>query len=197
MNQRSNQLVVLLSSIGSLILVNVLAMDHFVRFDLTRGDQFTLSQASTATMQSLEDPVRVTAYFSSDLPPQFAAHQRYVRDLLEEYYAASGGMLGFEFVDPRAEESEADREMRKDVGRDIFGRPVRAKTSVELELERLGVQPVEIRVIESDAQQTRRGYLGIVIRYREEIEVIPVVHNNFIESLKKAAQIERVWKPGS
>ena len=39
----------------------------------------------------------------------------------------------------------------------------------------MGIQPVEIRVIEADAQETRRGYLGIVIRYREESEVIPVV----------------------
>ena len=120
--ERRDRLVVLLSTIGSLILVNVLAMDHFVRFDLTRGNQFTLSAASVETMQSLEDPVRVTAYFSSDLPPQFSAQERYVRDLLEEYHSASGGMLGFEFVDPQAEESEADRETRKEVRRDIFGR---------------------------------------------------------------------------
>jgi gliding-associated putative ABC transporter substrate-binding component GldG len=174
---RRNRLIVLLSCIGSLVLVNLLARDHFVRIDLTRGDQFTLSAASVATMESLEDPVQVTAYFSSDLPAQFVAHERYVRDLLEEFHSASGGMLGFEFIDPHAEESAEDREVRKEVRRDIFGRPVREQTSVERELEQLGIQPVEIRVIEADAQQTRRGYLGIVIRYREETEVIPVVQS--------------------
>lgn len=174
---RRDRLIVLLSCIGSLILVNLLARDHFLRIDLTSGKQFTLSRASVATMQALEDPVQVTAYFSSDLPAQFAAHERYVRDLLAEFHAASGGMLGFEFIDPVAVESAEDRELRKEVRRDIFGRPVREKTSSEREIEKLGIQAVEIRVIEADAQQTRRAYLGIAIRYREETLVIPVVQS--------------------
>ena len=178
MTTRRDRLIILWSCIGSLVLVNLLARDHFVRFDLTREGLFTLSAATVATLESLEDPVQVTAYFSSDLPPQFAAHERYVRDMLDEFHSASKGMLGFEFIDPLAQESEADREVRKEVRRDIFGRALRAKTSKEQELEEIGIEPVEIRVIEADAQQTRLGYLGIVIRYREDSEVIPVVQGS-------------------
>ncbi len=82
-----------------------------------------------------------------------------------------------EFSDPASAETEEDKAKRKEMKRDIFGRPIREATSIETELSELGLQPVEIRVIEDDQQQTKRAYMGIVIRYQEKHEVIPVVQN--------------------
>lgn len=172
-----DRIVILLSVIGSLVCLNVLAVRHFGRVDLTRDKVYTLSSASQQTMKDLEDPVTVTAYFTEELPPPFSENARFVRDLLEEYRVYSRGMLSYEFIDPEQQETEADKEKKKDVKRDIFGRTLREKTSVEQELERLGVTPVEIRVIEEDQAQTKRGYMGLVVRYGEETEVIPVVQD--------------------
>jgi ABC-type uncharacterized transport system involved in gliding motility auxiliary subunit len=54
---------------------------------------------------------------------------------------------------------------------------VREPTSIETQLAELGLEPVEIRVIKDDQQQTKRAYMGIVIRYHEKYEVIPVVQS--------------------
>lgn len=159
------------------MLLNLLSADFFVRVDLTREGVFTLSEASRSTMGDLEDQVTITAYFSGGLPPTFEAQKRQVRDLLEEYRSAARGLLSFQFVDPQEQESEEDRELKKETRRDIFGRRIREQTTVERELEQLGIRPVEIRVIEDDSAQTRLGYLGILVRYQEEQEVIPVIQD--------------------
>jgi gliding-associated putative ABC transporter substrate-binding component GldG len=169
--------VVLFSVLGSLIFLNLISVGTFTRVDLTKDEIFTLAEASRSTVETLEDQVTISAYFTGDLPPPYASYARYVRDLLHEYRAASGGKVAFEFVDPSTQETAEDKEKKKELKRDIFGRPVREATSVEQELAGFGVQPVEIRVLEDDQQQTKRAYMGVVIRYQESTEVIPVVQN--------------------
>jgi gliding-associated putative ABC transporter substrate-binding component GldG len=163
--------------IGILVFVNLFAVRLPLRIDLTRDKTFTLASATKETMKSLTAPVTVTAYFTADLPPPFSDNARTIKDLLEEYRAVAGDNLSFSFVDPQAEETEADKEIKKDVKRDIFGRVVRAKTSVEKELEALNIQPVEVRVLEQDQAQTKRAYMGLAVRYGEETESIPVVQD--------------------
>jgi gliding-associated putative ABC transporter substrate-binding component GldG len=162
-------------TLGVLVFVNLFAVRMPLRLDLTRDKAFTLSEATTETMQGLENPVTITAYFTKDLPPPFSDNARYVKDLLEEYRAVAGDNLSFAFVDPMAEETDEDKEIKKDLKRDIFGRAVREKTSIEKELEGLNIQPVEVRVLEQDQAQTKRAYMGISIRYGEEKESLPVV----------------------
>ncbi len=164
-----------LAIVGSLILLNIISLRFFGRLDVTRDGAYTLAAATKDTMKSLEEPVTVTAYFTENLPAPYSSNARYVRDLLEEFRAASKGKLAFEFIDPAAQETDQDKETKREVKQDIFGRRFREPTSVEKELTSAGVQPVEIRVIEDDQQQTKRAYMGLVIKHHEKKEVIPVV----------------------
>lgn len=167
--------VFLLAVLGSLVLVNVMGLRFFGRLDVTRDGSYTLAAASRETLKALDEPVTITAYFTENLPAPYSSNARYVRDLLEEFRSASRGQVAFEFIDPAGQETEADKETRREVKQDIFGRRFREPTSVEKELTSAGVQPVELRVIEDDQQQTRRAYMGLVIKHKEKKEVIPVV----------------------
>src|SRR5689334_22403107 len=104
--------LIALAVVGSLVLLNVLALRGLrsERVDLTRDRMYTLSPATRELLKGLEDPVTVTAYFTENLPGQYAQNARYVRDLLQEYRAASGNKLAFEFVDPAQQESQQDKE---------------------------------------------------------------------------------------
>jgi len=161
--------------LGSLVLANVLGLRFFARLDLTRDRQFTLSEATKTTLAALRDPVTIRAYFSTDLPPPFSANARYVRDLLEEYYANGNGNVQYEFIDPVSTETAEDREKKKDVQRDVFGRLIREQTSVEQELQSLGIPSVQVQVNEGDKLEVKRAYLGLAIRHGDRTEVIPVV----------------------
>jgi gliding-associated putative ABC transporter substrate-binding component GldG len=169
--------VLTLAIVGSLVFLNVIGMRYHARLDLTEDKQFTLSPATTSTLGDLRDPVTVRAYFTQDLPPPFSNNARYVRDLLEEYYAQADGKLRYEFIDPISAESDEDKETKKDLREDIFGRPVREQTSVERELSALGIAPVQVRVNEGDKLEVKRAYMGIAVSYAGENEVIPVVQD--------------------
>jgi gliding-associated putative ABC transporter substrate-binding component GldG len=164
-----------LAVIGIVVLLNVLAVGAFWRVDLTGDHRFTLSEASRDAVRSLDDHLTVKAYFSDGLPAPYSQNARYVRDLLEEYYSASDGHLSYEFLDPMAEETQEDKDKRKDVQRDIFGRALRQETDMERELRSLGIQPVEVRVNEGDSLEVKRVYMGISVRYGDQQEAIPVV----------------------
>jgi ABC-type uncharacterized transport system involved in gliding motility auxiliary subunit/ABC-type transport system involved in multi-copper enzyme maturation permease subunit len=163
--------------VGSLVLLNIAMLRMFARVDLTHDKIFTLSEATEETLEQVENPVKITAYFSQDLPPPFSDTSRYLKDLLEEYRAASNGRVSFEFIDPMSQETAEDKEIKKDIKRDIFGRAVREKTSVEAELAALGIQPVEVRVFEEDQAQTKRAYMGIAVRHGEKQEAIPLIQD--------------------
>ncbi len=172
---KTQQGVFIAAVVGSVVLLNVIGLRAFGRVDVTRDGAFTLAQASKDTMAALEEPVTVTAYFTENLPAPYSSNARYVRDLLEEFRAASKGKLAFEFIDPASQETDKDKESKREVKRDIFGRQFREQTTVEKDLAQVGVQPVEIRVVEADQQQTKRAYMGLVLKHQEKKEVIPVV----------------------
>lgn len=158
--------------VGILVLVNILGLKAFFRLDVTKDKAYTLSQVTKDTLSGLEEPVAVVAYFTENLPAPYSGNARYVRDLLAEYRSQSRGKVSFEFVDPQL---EGEKDGKRELKRDIFGRTFREPTQIEKELEATGVQPVEIRVVEEDQMQTKRAYMGLVIKHQEKREVIPLV----------------------
>ena len=174
-NKKVDTTVAVIAGIGALVALNVVSIALFGRLDLTRDKQFTLSDASKETVRNLSAPVTVQAYFTKDLPPPYATNARYVKDLLEEYYTAAADNFRYEFIDPMAEETDDDKEKKKDVKQDIFGRQVREATSVEKEMQTLGIPPVQVRVNEDDKLEVKRAYMGIAVRVGDKHEVIPVV----------------------
>lgn len=167
--------IMTLAVLGSLVLLNVVGLAFFGRLDLTRHKQFSLSQATRSLLRELHEPLTVRAYFTKDLPPPHASNARYVRDMLEEYYAQSHGKVRFEFIDPAAEETSEDKEKRKELKQDIFGRAVREATSMERDLQQQGISPVQVRVNEDDKLEVKRAYMGLAVHFGDKKQVIPVV----------------------
>ncbi len=66
-----------------------------VRVDLTDGKLYTLSEGSRRVTRGLEEPVRLTLYYSeklgASLPAQIRTYATRVREVLGEYARASGG----------------------------------------------------------------------------------------------------------
>lgn len=122
------------------------------RIDLTETRRYSLSDASKRLVGDLRDDMEITAYFTSDLPPPFNTHEQYVRNLLQEYEAASGGHIDVRFVNP---DDEDERE----------------------EAEEAGVPEVEHRAIENDSFSVKQGYRGLVIRYLGDKQTIPVIQD--------------------
>ncbi len=150
--KRSQAAVRMILVLAILILVNIVSVRLFTRFDLTDQHVFTLSEASRTLVQGLDDRVNVTAYFTEDLPAPYNNTRRAVLDMLNEYRAYAGANLQYQFVDPTSE-------------------------TAEREAQQQGVPPVEVQVVEQDKFQVKRAYLGLVLTYEDRKETIPVVQN--------------------
>jgi len=135
-----------------LICVNVIvAQLPPMRLDLTGNRQYSLSDATKNVLKRLEDPVKVTAYFTRDLPAPYNQSAAYVRDLLEEYAVYAGGNLEFEFIDPGADEAK------------------------KWEVTRRGIPPVQIQEYKNDQIGIKQAFMGIVVTYGAKKETVPLV----------------------
>ena len=68
-----------------LIIINLIAINHFTRLDLTTDKEFTLADATVKTVKNLSAPLYIKVYFSEKLPPDLAVISQYVKDTLAEY----------------------------------------------------------------------------------------------------------------
>jgi len=110
----SNAGFYLLAVVGIVVVVNLLSTRKFGRLDLTQSGIYTLSPASKDIAKSLPDYLSIKAYISDNLPPELKSLSRYVRDLLDEYAAASKGKLKFEAIDPGTGNDEKDKKLQEE-----------------------------------------------------------------------------------
>lgn len=136
-----------------LVVINLIGLNLFFRLDLTDDRVYSLSDASIDLVESLDDPVTLTAYFTEDLPAPYAQNRRYLRDKLDDYRAYGGANVQYRFVDPGS-----DDDLRQ-------------------EAERMNIPPVQIQVVEEDNVQLKNAYMGLAIQYGGEHETIPVVQD--------------------
>ena len=96
-----------------LVAVNVIAAQFgALRIDLTRDRLYTLSRGTRDTLGKVDEPVTLRLYYSTklgDTLPSYAVYYRRVRELLDQYVAASGGKLRLETYDPQPFSDVEDR----------------------------------------------------------------------------------------
>jgi len=139
--------------IAILIFVNLISITVFKRFDLSKGKIYSLSSASKKAVKMLDDRLVIKAYFSKNMPGEYADSRRFVQDILSEYQAYSKGNLKFEFFDP------ADTQ------------------ELKTEAQQNGIMPVSMRVIENDKLEIREVYMGLVFQYQDKKETLPMIKN--------------------
>ena len=137
---------------GILALINFLSTRRFIRADLTEDKRYTISDATKNVLNTLDDIVTVTAYFSTE-PAEVAQIRRNVRDVLEEYNAFSK-KLQIDFVNP-ADFDDAKKQ----------------------ELRFKGIPELQINVVKEDKAEIANVYMGIGIGYGGKEEVLPVVQS--------------------
>ncbi|MGB4205390.1 MAG: Gldg family protein [Bacteroidales bacterium] len=140
----------LLMIVGVIVLVNILADRFFLRLDLTQDKRYTLSSATKNILRNLKEPVTISAYFTSDLPPQYINVRREFTDLLVEYGNISRGMVVFEMNDPKDEEDE-------------------------MAAMQAGVQPVIVNIRERDQVKQQRAFMGAIVKMGKNKEIIPLI----------------------
>ncbi len=149
MNQDRKLSILLI--IGIIAVIFLLSRQYFFRIDLTEDKQFTMSKATRGILHDLEDPVDVKAYFSENLPANFERVRTDFQNLLIEYNNISKGKVDYRFINPGADSTS------------------------EQEALQAGIQPLLINVREKDQASQKKAFMGAVIEYGDQKEIIPFV----------------------
>ena len=147
-----NTLAVVAIIFGILVLINFLSTRRFIRADLTEDKRYTISTATKNVIDTLDDIVTITAYFSTN-PAEVAQIRRDVRDVLDEYNAFSK-RLQIDFVNPADFDDGQKQELRFK-----------------------GIPEVQINVVKKDKAEIANVYMGISIGYSGKEEILPVVRS--------------------
>ncbi len=161
-------LTTLALAIGIVILLNIIGDRFFTRLDFTEDRIYSLSDATLNILDSLTEPVTVTAYFSENLPPNVAKVREDFRDMLIEYNNRSNGMVVYEFVNPNKDQQ------------------------TEMEAQQNGIQPVMINVRERDQMKQQRAYLGAIVQMGEQKEVIPFIQPGAAIEYELSSNIKKI-----
>ncbi|MEA2097009.1 MAG: GldG family protein [Candidatus Cloacimonadota bacterium] len=158
--------------IAILIFVNLISISVFKRFDLSRGKIYSLSSSSKTAVKELDDRLVIKAYFSKNMPGEYADSRRFVQDILSEYQAYSQGNLKFEFLDP-ADEQELKKEAQQN-----------------------GIMPVSMRVVQNDKLEIREVYMGLVFHYQDKTESLPMIKNTQGLEYDVTSKIKKITATG-
>jgi ABC-2 type transport system permease protein len=136
--------------VANLLLANVwINSVTALRFDMTEGRIYSISQATHGYLEQLKEPLLIRGYFSEKTHPLLAPLVPRLKDLLEEYEVAGGGRVRVEIIDP-VSDPEAENE---------------ANT-------KYGIQAVPFQVQDRHQASLVNSYLDIVIQYGDEYEVL-------------------------
>jgi len=130
-----------------LVLVNIVAHNSFVRFDLTAPKSYTLSKASKTIVKHLDEPLSIRVFFDDSLPAPYNSISQYLKDILFEYKNAGNKNLSVAYMD-----------MSKQENQELAGK--------------LGLRQMQIQEVKNNEIGFKTGYMGLVITYGDNIEVM-------------------------
>ncbi len=110
----ANAVAITLAFGGILVILNVLAVRHNGKWDLTADQRFTLSEQTRKVLRGLSAEVNVTAFFS-EASEERAAMKRLLDDLAEETTH-----LRVRFVDPDRDPALAGKHGIREYGTTVF-----------------------------------------------------------------------------
>lgn len=136
-----------------LILANLVSNKAFLRLDLTKNKTYSLSSVSKQSVKTLEEPLSIKAFFTSNLPSPYNTVEQYVRDLLVEYKGASNGKFSYEFYDM---DSAENQEMA----------------------QKYNLRQLQIQEIKNNEVGFKQAWMGLVLLYADRIETIDQISSS-------------------
>lgn len=141
------------------VLINVVGITLFTRFDLTGNKVYSLSDVSKKVVSTLSEPLTINVFFTSNLPAPYNSVERYLKDLLAEYSLHANNYFNYRFFDVSpegelgAEENAKNRKLAGDYG----------------------IYPVQIQAYEQDEVKFKKAYMGLVIIHGDMMERINTI----------------------
>ncbi len=143
-------ILTILSLVIAIFLTGVVENFRGARLDLSEDKLYTLSDSAEGILQRLKVPVQLKYYVTGQakMPTELKNLERDVRDKLQDYADASGGMIEFSIHDPSLDEEQQDALVAK------------------------GIRPFQVQTVERDERSLKLIWSAISIAYKDSPEEI-------------------------
>ncbi|MBT8320903.1 MAG: gliding motility-associated ABC transporter substrate-binding protein GldG, partial [Eudoraea sp.] len=139
-----------------LILLNFLAFQVYVRFDLTEDQRYTLSEAARDAVNNLQGEVVIDVLMDGELPPEFLRLRKESRQILEEFAEENPGLV-INYVNPLEEETQVEATIAQ--------------------LQGLGLTPVNITVENTGKTTQELLFPWALVTHEERTVKVPLLKN--------------------
>ena len=162
-SKKVQSLVQLVLFAGILLFVNILGNARvggkalYGYLDLTEEKRYTLTKPTTGLLEEMDDVVFIRVLLDGEFPAGFKRLQSATQDLLDDFRSVSG-YIEYEFEDPGAGTVEEINKRREILSKD-------------------GINPVNLRVKDSDGTAERLIYPYAIVYYKNRNLVIKLLEN--------------------
>lgn len=143
---RKKSLTQLFIGIVIIFLINILAAQIYLRFDLTQEKRYTLSDATIQMLENLDDYAYFKVYLEGDFPAGFKRLRNETRDMLEEFKAHSP-YIEYSFINPSG---LADNKKRETLIQHLIDK---------------GLHPTNLHVNKKEGSSRLLIFPGIILEY--------------------------------
>jgi ABC-2 type transport system permease protein len=119
------------------------------RLDLTAGGDYSVTRATEQVLRRLDEPLRISGYFSERTHPLLAPLVPQIRDLLAEYEIRGGGHVELDFTNP-GEDERLEAELR----------------------QTYNIETMPFRFFGRHEESVVNAYFHILLRYGDKYEVL-------------------------
>ena len=140
---------------STLLVLNAFALNLWMgqvsslRLDTTRGQQYSLSDATRNYLAQLQEPLTLRGYFSAKTHPLLSPLVPQMRDLLSEYEVAGKGRVRVEIIDPlQNPDTEAEAN------------------------QQFGIEPVPFQIADRYQSSIVSSYFDVLVQYGDEYDVL-------------------------
>ena len=140
-----------------LVIINSVSTSFFNRFDFTKDNRYTLSEAALDITNKAEAPLIVDVFLQGEFPSEFKRLQTETRSILEEFNAENPNIY-FNFINPL--EGNADAE------------------AIATQFYQMGMTPARVTVKENGKNEQRIIFPWAMGNYNDETVKIPLLKNN-------------------
>ncbi len=112
MMKKNKTILYILAVIVGLILVNLIASKVYQRFDLTKDNRYTLSDASKSLISDLDSPLIIDVFLEGDFPSEFRLLQTEVKQIIEEFQLETDQIF-INYINPIEDETTRERNIEE------------------------------------------------------------------------------------
>lgn len=145
-----NSFLQLFTGIAIVILLNIIAIYVFHRFDLTAEKRYSLSPATKKLLTELDDVVYFKVYLEGEFPAGFKRLRSETKEMLDEFRAYAGDNIQYTFINPSQNED------------------IKKNSEVYEQLYKAGLLPTSLQVKTENGEQNQIIFPGALVTYHEK-----------------------------